>query len=248
MPKELNSKEKQVYKLLLTPIHCDKKIHNIYFEDGKVFSGQKYDSLFADEDMSDFAVGFYEIIHKNLLEGNPVLNTDNKFFNTDFAGDTMNSFQSIANVTENAGASKRNRAPYEQWPSYLQNYFTQYHCLANFWIIPMKIGRQSAKFSRYDSMDIFLKILENEYPDRMSPYRDYLHRAATFRDFCEIHFIKPGRTKEKISQMYESKDKKHGETLISYAIDDMKNRARKIAVSNHAEELWNYFYRLGLLH
>jgi hypothetical protein len=112
----------------------------VFIEDDKVLSGQKYYSS-ADADMSDFAIGFYEIIYKEILKGKPILGQKGSLRNSEFAGDTMNSFNTIANCTPGAGKSSRLRTEKEEWPEYLRVYHSQYHCLANFWILPMDIGR-----------------------------------------------------------------------------------------------------------
>ena len=242
----LSDKEDQVYQLLMTPIQCEKKIKSISLYEGRILTGQKYINS-ADPDMSDFAVGFYEIIYKELLKNSSLLNDNNGFFNSAFAGDTMNSFNSIANATRNAGTSKKLRTSIEQWPQALQDYYAHYPCLANFWIIPMKIGRRSKKFNYYDSMDIFLNLLEDEYIDRLSRWQDYLERADGFKKFCDIHFIENVRDKSTILSMYKDKGKTHGEVLISYASYDIKRRAQQISKSCYSEELWSYFNRLDLI-
>ena len=102
--------------------------------------------------MSDFTVGFYEIVYKDLLKCMTLLNGKGELYNAQFAGDTMNSFNTIANFTINAGKSMAKRTPLEEWPEYLKDYRIRYHCLANFWILPMDIGRTSRKLNKYDSM------------------------------------------------------------------------------------------------
>ncbi|MEA4922925.1 MAG: hypothetical protein VB031_06105 [Eubacteriaceae bacterium] len=240
----LNAKQKQVYDILLTPICCDKKYNKISKKRGTVLSGQKYYSN-ADEDMSDFAVGFYEIIYKNILKEN-VLDTEGHLYFEEFAGDTMNSFQSIANITPDAGNTKNNRTDYKEWPSYLQYYHDNYHCLANFWLIPMKLGRRSMKLNKFDSLDLFLDALEEDYDGEISCYEEYRNSISTFESFCEIHFVGPGRERSVILNSYKS-DKKEGQKIVGYAMDDIKNRAYRMATSNHSNGLWEYFNYNNLL-
>lgn len=119
------SKQKQVYEILLMPIECDKyKYNGIYSEGSIIYSGQHYASRFSDADMSDLAVGYYEIVYKNLLGNNPILLTDGNILNPNFAGDTMNSFNTVANRVPGAGKSrdKRKLIPKSMWPDYLQEY------------------------------------------------------------------------------------------------------------------------------
>lgn len=52
-------KEDQIQEILLMPIYCDKKHDKISREDNKIKTSQKHYSK-PDEDMSDFAIGFYE--------------------------------------------------------------------------------------------------------------------------------------------------------------------------------------------
>ena len=60
--------------------------------------------------MSDFAIGFYSILYKGPLNNNPILDKKtNKLVNNNFAGDTMNSFNSIANCIPESGKKVENR-------------------------------------------------------------------------------------------------------------------------------------------
>ena len=56
-----SEKIKKVCDILLTPIICDKRIPEIIIRDGKIISPQLYYGV-ADEDMSDFSIGFYKIM------------------------------------------------------------------------------------------------------------------------------------------------------------------------------------------
>lgn len=149
----------ELVKILLTPIVCterSKGIPQIRRNDSIIESTQTYDGI-LDPDMSDFTTGFYEIIYKKIINENHIVDNSGIIKDCCFAGDTMNSFNSIANITPGAGKSKNLRTPIDQWPCELKNYHRIYHSLANFWILPMCIGRRSMKLNRYDSMDIFLK-------------------------------------------------------------------------------------------
>ena len=237
---KLTSKQSQVYDLLLMPIICDKSSPIIFIEDNKIISGQKYLG-FADEDMSDFTLGFYEIIYKNILEDSRILDDDGACYNIDFSGDTMNSFNSIANTVEEAGNSVKTRNVFSQWPAFLQEYYLHYHCLANFWMVPARIGRQSKKLNYYDSVDIFLNQLEKDY-EIMSCYTDYISKVPDFDTFLRLHFVNTGR--KDILSLYENKS---GEKLVKHVVDDIHDRAYKIATSPYANELWQYFNMLHLV-
>ena len=95
----MTEKENTVYKILLTPIKCDKNIPKICLKDTVIYSPQLYKST-PDEDMSDFSVGFYKIVYKDILGGNNVeiLNEDGTYKNENYMVDTIHSFNSLANV------------------------------------------------------------------------------------------------------------------------------------------------------
>ncbi|MCI7304021.1 MAG: hypothetical protein MR704_20145 [Clostridia bacterium] len=233
-------KQKQVHDILVTSISCNKNYSEIVYEQGKILTGQKYYGA-ADEDMSDFAVGFYEIIYQDILD-QTILDEKGKFVNKEFAGDTMNSFASIANITSNAGKTNRSRTPKSKWPIYLQNYYETYHCLANFWLLPMNIGRTSKKLNYYDSMDLFLNRLKQDY-STLSDYKDYFEKISTFEDYCQKHFVKTGRGKSEILKNYQEGD---SENLVKYAMKDIEERASSISISKYADDLWAYFHKLNL--
>lgn len=62
----MTEKEKKVYEILLTPIKCCKNVKKIYMQDNVIYSHQSYIRE-PDPDMSDFSVGFYEIVYKGIL-------------------------------------------------------------------------------------------------------------------------------------------------------------------------------------
>lgn len=59
--------------------------------------------------------------------------------------------------------TNKTRSNQDKWADYLIEYEKRYHCLANFWVIPMRHGRRSAKLGRYDSFDFYLEKLQDEY-------------------------------------------------------------------------------------
>ena len=160
--------KQQIYELLLMPIVCDDRNRkNLERIDDVVYTGQKYASTYVDEDMSDYAVGFYEILYKNLLENQSMLNGKGNIIDWEFAGDTMNSFETTANKTPGAGKMRAERTPESEWPDFLRIYKRRYHSLANFWILPVETGRslngELNKARRaWDYMDRYLTVLREE--------------------------------------------------------------------------------------
>ncbi|MCG2729851.1 MAG: hypothetical protein L6276_06145, partial [Acetobacterium sp.] len=88
---ENKKKQEQVEEILLMPIICNKFIRGTVRRGNLIYTGQKYCNS-ADEDMSDFAVGFYEIIYRNIMKvvENPgsILDNTGHFIDKNFAGDT----------------------------------------------------------------------------------------------------------------------------------------------------------------
>lgn len=230
-----------VKKILLMPIKCYNHNDGIYIKDNIIYSGQKYYST-LDEDMCDFAVGYYNIVYKKDILDKTLLS------DKQFAGDTMNSFESIANLVVNAGKSKKDRTEYNTWPIYLQNYYTQYHCLANFWLLPMEIGRKNTKMNRYDSPYLFIKLLsENKYI--FSNYKDYemffCENSNTnnyISAFIKNHYLSDTLC-DLIIQHYNQED---AEQLIKLILQDIKKRANIIA-NIKGNDLLEYFLKLNII-
>lgn len=271
MEQTLNYKKKkqeQVKEILLMPISCNKSIIGTPVKrENLIYSGQKYCNN-LDEDMSDFAVGFYEIIYRNILKNDEnnhrsILNKDNYLLNRNFAGDTMNSFNTISrSCTENSF----------DWPNYLWKYFKEYHCLANFWIVPMHIGRTSprtpkefriiskSKIGINDYMDKFL----NNYKENESIYKelckDYVSEFKDFNDFATQHFLLESYyilEREEIIEYSDSSKYTH-EEIINSMKRNIETRANAISKSELELEfgyskkvvwsaLWDYFHDLKLI-
>lgn len=203
-----------------------------------------------DEDMSDFAVGFYEIIYGSIINDKSLIEND-RLVDDKFAGDTMNSFETIANLFPEAGNYKKKRTLPTAWPKELQQYKKQYHCLANFWILPIEIGRKidennvlckgSYKYDIKDYVDRFLEKLKdsNEYMKYMN-YDD-------FSMFAKVQFIYGSYVYSDDSIYNFSADESNPYLLIDKIMDRIKIRAKAIANSDYAERLWNYFNHYGLV-
>lgn len=167
----LTDKQKEeVREILLMPIIIDqdlqKQIGVRFFRKGTVlFSMQDYTAPGSkkrtlDPDMSDIAVAFYEIIYRNTIMFSKE-NLGESF--PGYAGDTMNSFNSVA---KNAS------------PEMKQKWYFRYHCLANFWLY--NYGTQGRRESKYpgnvscnDSLDAYLSFnnvdLNQHYLSRYKP-------------------------------------------------------------------------------
>jgi hypothetical protein len=246
-------KRQQVYEVLITPIECTEysngkesivKIGNIIKTTQTYYPYKKWD-IPLDEDMSDFAVGFYEILYKSLLCGNRMLNDDDDLVNRNFAGDTMNSFNYIANLFPEAGRSSSSRTPKCQWPQILQEWKQKYHCLANFWIIPLEIGRKNdSEFSKgsyenglNDFVDRFVDLMC--VPDNFNTVFSGAYKGV--KEFAEKHFL-IGSYMSEVSSIVRFSDKtENPEMMIEQILDCIKFRATAIANSDCALELWNYF-------
>lgn len=245
-------KTQDVYKILMTPIRSTryseskpniKKVGSV-IETTQTYWPQYIDKDTAkpfryefrpDCDMSDFACGFYEIIYKDILIDQNIVDEDGNFTNKIFAGDTMNSVSKLPILKDS------------------------YHCLANFWLIPMHIGRTSKytpiekmKWSKMsndydiqDFMDRFLLLLKHNFGTYKVMYKEYFKNIDAFKQFADIQFLKGSYTDEKydIIEYSHILDKATKDTIYDF----MKKRAKAISESKHVEELWEYFFKNGLL-
>lgn len=263
-----SSREGIIKKLLLAPIKVNRSATSIAkqnignYEEAETYacivSPQKYCRT-LDPDMSDFAVGFYECVYANLLE-HDILDGSYLRDKERFAGDTMNSFNTPANALGYIGkASDREKGGAYfnrlEWPSYVRTYYQRYHCLANFWLLPMKLGRQSAKGGSQDYMHRFLDDVVDGYSNRTSrgtnliaKYDSYFKAFGSLEQFIETHaidcyfdpsgcVIKPPETDD--FQMIPK------EFIKTYAVNMMCKRA-DLLVARYGVGLWEYFKSLGL--
>lgn len=258
----VNSKKteptEKIKQMLLTPITCIKTCKGVDLSEGVIHTGQQYRGM-ADADMSDFAIGFYEIIYKDLLPEGRVLKEDGSLMDAQFAGDTMNSFNTVANKTPGAGISRAQRRPRNEWPAYLREYYDRYHCLANFWILPMQIGRTTngclnkAKRPVSDYMDRFLTMLKADgclemagrqkaesYGEQKS--ERYFSHFNGWADFSKRHFLTGSYVDKNLDVKAYTDDT--GEMIIKKALANMEARAQCIAESKYAGALSDYFDKL----
>lgn len=250
-------KEEQVCKILLMPIkcYCDYKNGNILItkENKKIMSSQKYYPQYIDknthkpfryawkpksnpdEDMSDFACGFYEIIYNKVLSRSTIIDIVGNLSNKQYCGDTMTSVSKIPQLKES------------------------YHCLANFWILPMHIGHTSSstpvylkkwsKTSDYykteDFMDRWLLLLKYQFADFKENF-SYFNNFKNFEEFADIHFLRGSYVDDnynivEYSSNYRSKEDLH-DTLLNF----WKIRAKAIATSDYSDALWKFFNEYNL--
>ncbi len=202
--------------------------------------------------MSDIACRFYEIMYGKILEGNKVIGSNGDFWHEDFAGDTMCSFNSVANSVSEAGKSRKQRTNYEQWPSYLQEYYDMYQCLANFWMIPKELGRKSNKSccnsqNIEDYVDRFLGSLVINFQDYSDKFNRYFTEIPTFEEFTTLHKLE-GSYVYLDSEIYNYSNKKRTpEEIIDSMKDRIRLRASLIATSEFMEELWCFFAEYDLI-
>lgn len=239
----MDEKEKKVYDILLTPIMCDKRISKTLIQDGIIRSPQHYYSR-SDEDMSDFSIGFYKIVYKDMLSDSngEILNEKGYPINKEFMGDTMHSFNSLANIILE-DKSKDSRSPIKKWPPKLVEYYSKYHCLVNFWVIPMRHGRNSAKLSKYDSLDYYLARVQGEF---INDEEGYFGKFKSWKKFLKAHCMSSYVLKSNPLIMYYSADKDGCISELNRIHEFWKLRDEEL-VDEHTDELYEYFSKLGLV-
>lgn len=246
-----SKKSKQVYEILLMPIEFNSEKYkdgNVYkdykIEEQKIFkygsvikSTQSYYPKYQgnvrykfhpDPDMTDFACGFYEIIYAPLLNGKKIVDEAGNFVDKEFAGDTMTSASKLPGLRD------------------------KYHCLANFWLLPMEIGRTSnndwtktsRKYDIQDFMDRFLSLLKANFDEYKCLYSSYFKNIDTFKRFVKIHHLDGAYVDEEytVIQFSNNIDISTSNRLFEL----IKCRADNISKSEYADELWDYFNKWGL--
>lgn len=267
----LNEKEREILIRILTmriPYDKINKTDKIFMKNSVIISTQVYNSygkVNIDSDMSDFAVAFYEILYKDILkeakirrdnvsneEEVNILNDDGTTINKNFIGDTMNSFKTIANKYirfYDLGNNVEYNTPISELPSIeIKRLRRMYDCLANFWMIPMEIGRgiisKHAKYEkngRKDYMDDYLIYVKNNWNglNQDENVGKYFELFDDFDDFCKQHYI----PLEYVPS--------NAEQETTHTINDMINfidkRAELIADGDKASDLFDYFKDIGLI-
>lgn len=264
----MTDKQKEdIIKIMMTPIECTGYSNgnpSIKIENGvikttqtyypyKEWNGEKVD-IPLDPDMSDFAIGFYEILYKDILS-EKILASDDGLTNNQYAGDTMNSFNTIANRVTEAGKTTKCRKPEDQWPQWLIDYHHRYHCLANFWMVPLEVGRKLDNISfckaSYDNgicdyMDRFISFHRERFQGFKERYPDYYSNMKNYNDFENEHCLHRNFICEcgHISKFSHINDTKK---MVSEIIRLIRKRAESIVDYDFAEQLLSYFEKNSLL-
>lgn len=240
-------KRNQIYDVLITPIianNHNKGIKSIYLEKGKIYSTQKYYGN-LDPDMSDFSIDFYEIIYSEALKDNSILEGI-YLKDAEFAGDTMNSFNTIAKQILGSDTSSHKTIAEADWPKQLLEYKNFYHCLANFWLLPRDMGRtlkgdlNKAQQPVSDYMDLFLKAVQIDF----NTSRSYFQVFECFPYFLEKQFLIGAY----VSKEFQVLEYSHEKSLFPIeAQKRIQSRAKVLAQSKYALELWDYFNELNII-
>ncbi|MFI3260971.1 MAG: hypothetical protein R3Y13_04605 [bacterium] len=254
---ELTERKKQeVIKVLTTEIKYKKRIKktedvHIYLENNIIYSTQLYRNSF-DCDMTDFACGFYEILYKKILNDkgiNNIINKEKYFSNKSFAGDTMNSFNTVAMLVSEYGNSKDTCTCESIWPQYLRKYKHSYHCLANFWLVPMVVGRTIYSLSKItpskDYMDRFLLYVKENMSKYQESFPCYFSNLD-FNQFVRLNYLEGSYVINNDVKKF-SINNKNAEEIITSMNELILKRAICIANSDIANELWNYFDKIGVI-
>ena len=243
-------KIKQVNDILLMPINCtthcgfkDKRNVEIKKQENTIETTQTYwqeykdrntgesfrYNFFPDCDMSDFACGFYEIIYKDFLDSKKIVDDNGCLVNKEYAGDTMTSVSKLPGLKD------------------------RYRCLANFWILPMELGRKSedkfSKTSHYydieDYMDRFLLLLKYKLEEYKKRYPNYFSKINKFEKISDIHLLFNSYLDKRFNVLqYSHAINKNTEKYLWSCIE---KRAETIANSRFGPDLWKYFANNNLL-
>ena len=234
---DLDDRQYDVYKILLMNIKPINRLNNMpYIESDTINSGEIYippnskTNGNLDADMSDIAILFYETIYDSitilkekridLYNKNVRANVDRirNPKNLNFMGDTM--------ITSFDG-------------------FNYHHCLANFWVLPYKIGRTlDPEFGRGnnktldDKMDGFLKDLKKRKTQYSDRFRDYFNIFGIGDAFYEKHFLN--------DSFVINNDEIKEINSIQVAEKAICNRAYKIS-KEKGEDLYNLFLKIGII-
>ena len=230
--------EKQVKDILLMEIEKPSRgKFNIYIKNQKIHTTQIYRGS-LDPDMSDIAVEFYKVIYEDVLdeECKDILNKS-LLINKDFCGDTMNSYNRISKNLTSDLKKKLNG---------------QYHCLANFWLLPMHVGHGSPYTSKlglsyyskstfsdqiYDYMDRFINKFFIEINEYKRVYPNYTH-IFTKNNFATKHFIDDIYIKNGKVLYFSNND--NADEVANIMIDKINKRADKL-VKEKGPQLYKLF-------
>lgn len=246
--------QEKVKYILLMPIECTtQETLHVFLYNGKIFSSQKYCRGY-DPDMSDFAVEFYKIIYKEKLnlkeQGIEILDEKGMLKNDkEFCGDTMNSYKT---VTEKLKKNQKKN----DWKN-------KYHCLANFWLLPMCVGHSSPRakankdLANYakdknginDYMDQFLKDYLRRYEKYCERFPEYT-KVFTSEDFGKDHFLEGSYINNGVVIDFSKTKKEMTDEVAVDIIDIMWGKIEKRAdliARKKGAELYQLFFDLGII-
>lgn len=126
-------------------------------------------------------------------------------------------------------------------------FYDLYHSLANFWIIPMKMGRNSRKtvfgVQTQDYMEKFLSEIKNNWSDLKTQDKCYFEKFSDYSEFTEKHFITETDYLESAKDtkgIRSSLEEKIAVKIVSGIIHAIENRAVLLSKSEeYGEQLWN---------
>ncbi|AYJ44078.1 MULTISPECIES: hypothetical protein [Enterococcus] len=213
--------------------------------------------------------GEFNVFGKSDDKGNIYIND---FANVSFAGDTMNSFKTISGklIKElSIDGEKINKQYYmpndskgrmrlifdsdadEYTQKIFYEFYKLYHSLANFWIIPIEMGRKSSKtisidnfeFRTQDYMGRFLSEIRNNWNrlKKQGLYNFYFKNFEDYSEFIEKHFIIETdylESPKDETENFGSLNEKDAVSIVSGMITAIKNRAELLSKSEYAEQLW----------
>lgn len=229
----LNEQQENLYKVLLMPIF-EKNIESFQIHNDTICSGFTYGNTY-DADMSNVAIKFYSILYG--IDEKDILSSSNRHLK----GDTMNSsspyFRPASDVTSEWNIKK--------------------HCLANFWILPMDIGRtpvkhlseegklyckHSKKSKLHDYMDEFLLFMSKNIAKYYEKHEEYFHSInvdmdSFFELFPKVHYLASGYYFGNEVKVVEKIKLKQGYEIWEAMI---KARAEEIAISVKWEQLYEH--------
>lgn len=121
----------------------------------------------------------------------------------------------------------------------------------------MRHGRTSAKLTKYDSLDCYLKLLNNDYesfkidefikyPHDDEQYENYFRIIDSYDKFIKVHSITGHIIADDPIEPYKNKDKEKCRLLIESIYLFMEERADSIS-KKYTDELYDYFKSLGII-
>ena len=111
------------------------------------------------------------------------------------------------------------------------------NCLANFWILPYELGRSGKKGNYYDSVDVMLNRVKNDY-NVIGKYSKYTENIDTYDEFCSMNMLGNYVIDTEIITKYQKGNSKE---IIDHIIENIEERAVYIANSEIASEVMEYF-------